>query len=426
MASRLNCTLRCLLPLIFALCVFLSIPAQVPASAEAQESNLAKLNFSNVILHLRTAHPIEIGSLTAILPVTWTSLPTLRSTLSPLLGSLDCVSQVLIVCPESLLLKSRAAIRELVRTAPESLDHPDVSFHSWGGEGDPTAVVLQAAARASTKWLLLLDDTGFNGLSKRTREMLLCPMAADLPIGPRGVVGNQSCAPPSPETRPASYLLPPFTIPSALAQGSHRDWSDFGRAISQSRRDRLGGVVRGYGDPDASWCNSVCHPDTSVPANQRETFPLRKSPDNPLATTRSPPGLFIFLLPNIEDLYVVLQLLCRLDDAGHSLKILLYSGSRPASGVREPSSRCSLQYDTLSSGRTERHLIYDWVERMDREANIIFTVNDAATQPVTSERATLVRIPREDLMHAHWMGSLTLTEWMSMAPFYYSGSASLI
>ncbi|KAJ6591739.1 hypothetical protein DFH09DRAFT_1273592 [Mycena vulgaris] len=244
--------------------------------------------------------------------------------------------------------------------------------------------------------------------------MLLCPIASDLPLGPRGVIGspaNRSCAPPSPKTLPASYLLPPFTLPRSLIQKFHEDWPDLGRTISQAREDQVGGVVRGYGDPDSNWCNSVCHHGTSSPtdplgANDFET-PFT---EDALATSRRLHGLFVFLLPNIDDLHHVLQLLCRLDDAGHSIKILLYNEPRPASGVREPSSSCHLRYDTLTE-RTAHPRIHDWLARVEREADIILAVSDSTTQPVISEHATFVRIPREDLEHVRWMGSLSLAEW---------------
>ncbi|KAJ7504551.1 hypothetical protein B0H11DRAFT_1710127 [Mycena galericulata] len=357
---------------------------------------------------LWATHAIETGSLTAVLPVTLLSLPVLQTTLSPFFDSLSCVSKVVVVCPEPLLAQSRAAIRELVRSAPENINHPDVSLHSWPGGSDPTAVVLQAAARASTKWVMLLDDAGFSGLSERTRGMLLCPVAADLPIGPRGVLGTQSCAPPSPQTRPVSYLLPPFTLPSTLVQGSHADWSDLGNTISKSRQDQLGGVLRGYGDPDVNWCNGVCNHDISPLVKETSTSSF---PYNGPSRSSSLPGRFVFLLPNIEDLLLVQQLLCTLQNAGHSLKILLYSDFRPAPGIREPQLRCRLPYDAPSATRHIFSTIHDWMERTEPEADIVFTVDDAATRPVTSERGTVIRIPREDLMHVDWMGSLALAEW---------------
>ncbi|KAJ7767459.1 hypothetical protein DFH07DRAFT_915684 [Mycena maculata] len=415
MAYRRHCTPRCLVPLLFVLYVFLSIPVQIPAGTEAQDSqlsierpntNLANSDkFSSVVRDLRTARIIETGSLTAILPVTSSSLPTFRDTLSPFLGSLSCVSKVFVVCPESLLPQSRASIRELMGLVPENLNHPDVSLHPWRDGGDPIAGVLRTAAQASSKWILLLDDAGFDGLSGRTRDMLLCPMAADLPVGPRGVMDDR-CVPPSPEMRPASYLLPPFTLPSALIQMSHSDWSDLGRAISLSRNDRLGGIVRGHGDPDVNWCNGVCHSDS--PTNHSRLF--SGAPFPPTTSRRSPPGHFVFLLPNIDDLHLVLHLLCKLDHSGHFLKILLHSDPRPASGVKSRSS-CYLEYDTLSPGRYVYPMIYDWLQRLEREVDVIFIVDDPATQSVKNERATLVRIPPEDLMHTHWMGSLSLTEW---------------
>jgi hypothetical protein len=393
--------------------IFLSLIEQDPV-VQRPDQGLADFNFSSVVLELRDANLVDAGSMTAVLPVTLTSLSTLRNTLSPFVGPSNCVSKVLVVCPESLLSQARAAIRRAVRSAPESVDHPDISLYPWVGAGDLTTGVLQAATQASTKWLLLLDDTGLSGLSDRTRETLLCPVAADLPIGPRGVVGspgNWSCAPPSPETVPALYLLPPFALPSLLVQVLHEDWVDLGLAIALSRKDRLGGVVRSFGDADSNSCN---HPQYVSDPTDATTFSA-PFPEDPFSTSH---GVFGFLLPNIDDLHVILQLACQLHDSGHSIKILLYSESRSASGMRETYSSCYLQYDTVKiDERNSYAIIYDWLDRLEHEPDVIFTVNEPPTQSVRSEHATIIRIPRDDLMHAHWMGTLSLREWMSTVPF---------
>ncbi|KAJ7126544.1 hypothetical protein C8R43DRAFT_1211266 [Mycena crocata] len=403
-----KCMPRCLLTFLFALCVFLSIPAQqVPAEAPSPQLSFSDedlTNFSSVFLQLT---PVEPGSLTAIFPVTTTSLPILQNTLSAFLALPNCVSKVLVVCPEFLLIQSRTAIRQAVRSAPDNVNYSDISLHPWRSESDPTAAVLHAASQVSTKWVLLLDDGGFSGLSDRTRKMLICPVASELPFGPRGVIessGNYSCALPTATVRPASYLLPPFVFPSSVVRESHDNWSDLGHAVAQSRKDGLGGVVRSFGDPDTNWCSGVCQRGV---ANQHGA---RESP----AQTNSLHGLFIFLLPTLEDLHLILQLVCRLYDAEHAVKILLYSDERPASSVKGTSSNCRPQYDTLSETKTERRvyaMIYDWLDRVEGFVDVVFTVDEPAMQSIKSQRTTFVRIPREDLRHVDWMGSLSLAEW---------------
>ncbi|KAJ7623375.1 hypothetical protein FB45DRAFT_925409, partial [Roridomyces roridus] len=353
MARRWNWAL---LPLVFAFYLFLSAPKgeEIPTDA------------SNVLADLR---PIQTTSLTALFPVT--SLAALPNTLSLFLRPAGCVSKVVVVCPESLLAQCRATVRELVRSAPSHLHHPDISIHSWRGVGDSTAAVLQAAGQASTKWLLLMDNVGFDGLSERTRDTVLCPVAPNFPTGPRGVLENGSCVSPSPHPRLASYLMPPFTLPKALVQQSHRDWSDLGRTISQSRLDRLGGIVRGYGDHDAHWCNGVCQ--TDLPSST---------------------GFFVFLLSDIDDLRTIMPLPCALDAVGHSVRILLHShpaGTQP--------SICDLRYETIP---------YPLI--LEEQVDVVFAVDEHA---VVSSRATIIRVPREDLQHVHWMETLTLIEWMN-------------
>ncbi|KAJ7077905.1 hypothetical protein B0H15DRAFT_789368 [Mycena belliarum] len=370
--------------------------------------NSTVFNFSSLVLEIDNTPSVEAGSLTAIIPVTLTSLGVLRDALSPFFSLTGCVSRVLVLCPESLLSQSRAAVRQVMRSARENPNHPDVSLHPWGVGSDPTVAILEAAAHASTKWLLLLDDAGLSGLTNRTREMLLCPVAANQPIGPRGIVagpGSGSCAPPSLEMRPALYLLPPFTLPSSLIRKGCEDWSDLGRAISQAQNSQIGGVIRGYGDPDTNGCNGICARDPSSPMDQLAlSTPILEAR---LSTARAH-GRFIFLLSNMGDLHLVLPVLCRLHETGHLVKILLYTSSHPAS----VSSSCRLHYDTLAYESNVYSGIRDWLDRLEGDhTDVIFTVSEPATHGVTSNHATMIRIPREDLEHVHWMGSLSLTEW---------------
>ncbi|KAF7356762.1 Succinate dehydrogenase [ubiquinone] iron-sulfur subunit, mitochondrial [Mycena venus] len=409
MAGGKFCRARWLLPLLFVLYIFLSLPEQDPPEQRVDQDFAGSLNFSSSILELDGVPIVEAGSLAAVLPATSTSLLTLRNTLSPFLHTPSCISKVLVVCPESLLSQARVAVRQAVRSAPESDHNPDVSLYPWNG--NPVPGVFHAATQASTKWLLLLDESGLGSLSERTREMLLCPVTVNLPTGPRGVVGspgNWSCAHPSPETLPASYLLPPFVIPSSLVQEIYEDWPGFGQAVSQSRMDRLGGVVRGLGDPDSNWCNIPPYRAFIQPDITTLSAPF---PADPFLTSG---GLFVFLLPNIDDLRVVLQLVCRLQESGHSLKVLLYSESRTVLGIPETyNSRCHFQYDAMrETGRDIYPMVYDWLDRTEHEPDVIFTLDEPATRPVQSERAVVIRIPRDDLPYVQWMGSLSLTEWM--------------
>ncbi|KAJ7760393.1 hypothetical protein B0H16DRAFT_570480 [Mycena metata] len=397
---RKLCKSRYLVLFLFALYILISRPKLTPAEQRPRQRP-PNFNFSSVVQELEHARSIEPGSLTAVLPVTLTSLANLLTTLDPLLSRPSCVSKVLVVCPESLLSRARAVVRQAVRSSSEASNHPDVLLYPW--PGDPTTAVLHAATESTTEWMLLLDETGLGPVSARTRNALTCPVTSVLPIGPRGVIGspsNWSCAPPTPETRSALYLLPPFTLPSSLVQGYHETWSDFGRAVSQSREDQLGGIIRSFGDPDSNWCNDGRQYSTP-------TINLTRLS----AHIEGPNGLFVILLPNIIDLRLIVPLVCRLHNSAFSVKILLYSESRITSD-EEISSGCQFQYDTIwSTERLVSSMISDWLDRVGRKADVVFTVSEPATQFLTSEYPTIVRIPRQDLGHAHWMGSLSLVEW---------------
>ncbi|KAJ7801868.1 hypothetical protein B0H14DRAFT_3782202 [Mycena olivaceomarginata] len=210
-SRRKICRARWLPLCLFVLYLFVSIPEQDPPLQRVDQDLARSLDFSRVVLELSEAHVVGAGSLTAVLPVTPTSLLTLRNALSPLVSPPSCVSKVLVVCPEFLLSQARLAIRQAVRAAPESDHPPDVSLYPWNG--DPIAGVLHAATQPSTKWLLLLDETDLSGVSNRTRAMLLCPVASGLPNGPRGVTGspgNLSCE--APVARDTASVLSAATI----------------------------------------------------------------------------------------------------------------------------------------------------------------------------------------------------------------------
>ncbi|KAK7030635.1 hypothetical protein R3P38DRAFT_3394049 [Favolaschia claudopus] len=345
-----------------------------------------------------TGTVVEAGSLVAVLPVTLASLSTLNDTLSLLISPPSCVSQVLIVCPESLHSRIRTTIRQTLRAAPDSEYSPGVSLYSWNG--NPSAGVLIAATQLSYKWLLLLDDTDMKSLSDRTRRMLLCPILGDVPIGPRGVAGasdNLSCLPPSSEMRPASYLLPPFALPASLVSQIHGSWSELGRAVSDSRKTSYGGVVRGYGDPDLDWCNQPRHSSFSALAQKHSS------------TTA---GLFLFLLPNIGDLRLLVKLMCRLQTSGHSVKVLLYSEPSADLDHEIYDSGCHISYQAMNpTARLVHTTILDWVERIDGNPDVIFALKEPATQLLQIDRFVIVRVPRDDLPYVYWMGSLSLVEW---------------
>ncbi|KAJ7050496.1 hypothetical protein C8F01DRAFT_1000676 [Mycena amicta] len=385
-----RCFVR-VVPFLVVLYIVLSGPSHVPHEPFSSNS-------TNLFAELE---PFS-GSLTAVLPVTRSSLPVLKDTLAALIGPSTCVTKVLVTCPEYLLAQTRVVIQQAVR-APSSEYQPDITLHPSTSNGGSVFAVLKAASTlVATERVLILDETGFDGLSIRTRDSLLCPGATHIPIGPRGVVSsNRSCALPSLQPQPAVYLLPPFTIPTSLLQEPTRmeTWAAMGHSVSQGLGNKLGGVVRSFGDADSNYCGR------QFTVLDQDIRPI----SSPFSNAASDLGLFMFLLPNYKILQVTLPAMCALHETGHEVRVLLYSEVRLSSAVWG-TPRCYLQYESFgkkSDGLLQK--VHDWVDQQDRSADVVVTLDDL---PKLDVGTTLVRIPQEDLEYVQWMGTLSLREWL--------------
>ncbi|CAK5267615.1 unnamed protein product [Mycena citricolor] len=367
--------------LLAGLCfILLCIPGGKPQSRR-KEFNDEEVRLGFPMKLNTTSSSSFKSSFTAILPITDRTFSNFEDLLDPFFSLSSCVTDVLIACPESLLPQARLVVRQIVLSSAQDRKHVDMSLYSWNVEQHSSSrIILEAASKMTTDWLLLLDEEGLSGLTGRTRDMLLCPASLELPIGSRGVFaqsGSASCVVPSPDPTATLYLKPPFSIPRALIKKAYKDWAELGRAIS-SPQDGIGGVMRGW-EGDGDWCSTS------------------RSDGAPLSVT------FVFVLSSRSDLSAASHLICRLLSAHHEVRILLHSENEG-----DDHMACDLTWDGLADSSAS---VLEWLDRLDQVPDVLFAVEDLAAG--YSARTVIVRVPREDLAHTSWMGSMSYLEWIN-------------
>jgi len=385
--------------------------------------------------------PISPDSLTAVLPLTPNSALLLEDTLSSLFMRPNRLREVIVLCPQSLVSQAQMTIKRL--SSPVS-DIPGLLVHPLVDDLDEQSVILRGISQVSTEWALVLDSLGLTKEDGTTRDLLLNPPVNHLPFGPRGFyvsrTGNVSCILQSNTPQPASYLYPPFVIPTSLILVNGTSWPALGKRISDSRTDGLGGIVIGGGTTARDWCSTIgpAHVmqhsfkfNTSWPMNAS----TRYAHDFEFNGTSHAPqdfGVFGIILPTLDDLYLLNPLACMLYNTGHRLSIFIYHEISTSNGMGGYEARgftsqhCTLHY-TVQSGTTTEHLprppghllAVDWLQTSKIHPDILLHPNDddftaglGIFQREEFLRNTVfVRLPQQDFPHTAWMGSLTINEW---------------
>ncbi|EGO22081.1 hypothetical protein SERLADRAFT_440103 [Serpula lacrymans var. lacrymans S7.9] len=385
----------------------------------------------HVVRLFERALPIDARSLTAILPVS--SPHNLSATLAPLLDSPTKLARVILVCPQPILSDVRKTLAQLVYTG--SHQHPQFSLYPASHLHSHSLISL-AASRVKSDWILFLNDDGLAGVGKRTRDMLLNPLAIPLPLGPTGAISRRStsCTPPASVPYPASHLSPPFVAPLSVFHlaanlstlGYNHPWLDLANLVSRSRSDHLAAVLLNLDHLTSNPCPalSIRH---SLPTTLHPNFNLSAKYASLAADWQhpqtSPHGTFALAFPTVSDLYAFLPVACRLFNTGYSLNLLLYRPNHlhfeNANGTHVWSDDCRLSYDVLSINSPS---FAHWLASLQHLPDIIvaLTEQDSVSSGISTtlqhesyNHITLVRLPREDIPHSYWMGSLSLLEWQN-------------
>ncbi|KAL0953529.1 hypothetical protein HGRIS_004750 [Hohenbuehelia grisea] len=386
---------------------------------------------------------IRPHSMTAILPLDRESLAFLPKALETLLVVPSRLQGIWIVVPEHLLVQSRRIIRESP-FLDQLGEHPDISLHPWPDNGAESAhgAVLRIADEVSSDWILILDENYLEAVDSSTRKVLLNPLAIPLPVGPEGYCissVNATRVKAELPLHPASYLLPPFVIPTSLLRGAPQIhpknvWPDLGQHVATSRPDNVGGLVLHH-----AFLPSVpeIHQPQSEEIQQSEQVILIEEPTRAdahstekcdiLAKNPSATGKFVLVFPSLTDVPQFSIAACKIQDAGHSLRVLIYHAPMDYSQTKREVvwKSCSLEYDILPLGDINlvdldygSDVIDDWMRTYFDLPDIVVLSDDG---PLSShlERllrhqapaSTIIKLPREDLPYTAWMGTLTLEEW---------------
>ncbi|KAG2150308.1 uncharacterized protein EDB93DRAFT_1084429 [Suillus bovinus] len=368
--------------------------------------------------------PIENHSLTAIMPILSHSFEDLKFLLSPLLVPSDTIREVILICPQAILSDARRVLEKILSNS-DTVDHPNISLLPYTSSSFYTSTLTNAVFRIRTEWVLVLDNHGLQGLNSEQQAYLLCPLSISLPVGPNGFLrfpANSSRILATNRLEPAEYLIPPFVAPTHLFTrtflhlADSDPWLAFGMHVAKTHIEMIGGLVL---PSDISNC---CEQNFHLPCLEKIQIEHNQtgilSADNGSRTQKRPAsasGHFVLVVPHLEDLHAFVPVLCRLQSVGHTISVLLYLASS-SDAMYCSSENCTLQYSTLSHTAPTLH---KWLDSLGALPDVIFTldVQDFVSVTFTMvllhepyRKTTLIRLPRTDISHSDWIGSLTLRE----------------
>ncbi|KDQ61549.1 hypothetical protein JAAARDRAFT_190293 [Jaapia argillacea MUCL 33604] len=373
-------------------------------------------------------------SLTAILPLISQNLAELPELLSTLTQGPTRPSEVILVCPESLLSRARKVLLEFASTLG-SEHHLEFSLHPFPDALSPSQSVIAATAFATTDWVLILDLHGLKGVGADARDVLLNPRSLPaLPIGPTGVVssavGNFSCIRYADAPQSASFLLPPFASPSTLLQDIITSnltgvalWAHLGHQLSHSHPEAIGGTVIGTSSSNMAVCIAALQ-------SSGELGERRYGTDATGTSESESSTVFAIVLESPGDLRRFAQVPCALQQGGYSVKILISTSARDATTMEIHESRmkgiqtlntshCLLSFQTTpspTSGVRDIIHIPEWLAALSPKPAVIITTMDEVVFRLVSLQGrfgspTFVSLPRRDLLYCDWMSSLSFQEW---------------
>ncbi|KAG2039899.1 hypothetical protein BDR03DRAFT_932959 [Suillus americanus] len=367
--------------------------------------------------------PIENHSLTAILPILSHSFEGLEVLLSPFLVPSDTIREVILICPQTILSDARQVLKKILSYS-DTVDHPNLSLLPYTSSSFYNSTLTSAIFRVRTEWMLVLDNHGLQGLSSGQKAYLLSPLSISLPVGPNGFLrfpANSSRILATSDLEPAEYLIPPFVAPTHLFPRTFSHladsdpWLAFGVHVAKTHLEMIGGLVL---PSDISNLNCCEHNSRfpSLEMTQIEHNSTRiLSADSDGHTQKSASGRFALVVPQLEDLYAFMPVLCRFQSAGHIVSVLLYQAS-PSDTMHCSSEDCTLQCSTLSHSAPTFH---NWLDSLDTSPDVVFALDVQDFMSVTFtmvllhepyRKTTLIRLPRADIPHSDWIGSLTLLE----------------
>jgi hypothetical protein len=393
-------------------------------------ANISRSSTAPSLLSYASKHPIKDNKegdsqssqsgeyvVTAILPVTLDSLQSLPQQLGTLLQQRLHLHEILLLCQPEHQAQTRKVLFSIL--SEEADDHQaEISIFNWSSHLQEGAALIHAAQRIdiSPDRILLLGTDSLESYGSGTLAMLTGRFATPLPVGPRGFNihdGDISCLSANSSPNVASFVVPPFSVapflipPHDLSLDSVYDiWFSLGEHISRARHEGVGGIVIDF-DKNSSWCSSDQNDSSN---SQRRISP---TPEVEAAHTS---GIFVVILPSLDDLSLFASLVCRLWSSGHDVRILLtdpnISAGVKLSSLIPQQSSCAPGVESLHSINSPAELDA-WLETLSVVPDVILTIPSIFLSYKDSPSYTIINIPREDLAYCDWMSTLSLEAWKS-------------
>lgn len=397
--------------------------------------------------HMSELLPSHSARITAVLPVTPLSISSLNAEISSILEHSTYLDQVVLLTPPTLLLQAKQSIRTFLGTWGTS-GHVELTVSPWL-TGTQDVASLRAARQTTSDFVLFLDDSGLQQTESHIREALLLlePFSTTVPIGPYGFSDGQSltCISSSEMPQPATFLIPPFVMPSTLFPSDDLKeetifgiWRALGESIATPQRDSIGGFVIGPNNVSAPWCRSN-KAGSIIETTEGYSFdisldPTEQSSDQDATNEtcdadsdylRPALGFFLLVFSALTDLHNFSPAACRLQSDGHNVHVLLYDEGLCSPPQTSADTKilvlasCKLEYSVLPVG-SEIEVptsLEEWIQCHSLSADVILTTLSEEERFYLRMRSengsTVIHIPSSDLPFCDWMGSLTLQEYKS-------------
>lgn len=389
---------------------------------------------------------LESGSVAAILPVTETTLPSLRQILDPLLQDHSSISEVTLLCRLELF----PPISKMLRDGRLDMD-VDIQVVVWPsdlGEGQAT---IRAVSSLTSEYVLVLESNGLSALHEEARDLFVTqPFLLDMPTGLCGASFLQEsnhtlCVKPFADPKPVSFALPPFFMPTSSLKGFNTSvdgeinfWMQLGRGLLHA--DGIGAFIRRSDKShDRVWCHDLCQKlsiSTEEPALQQCPSIQDDATQSDDRSNLANSTTIAIIMPTLGDLNQISSTICAFIHKGLNLRVLVLSEAAVPSSTHEKpfpwiqdhfiSGDCELLFSTLhlsSNSYANAEAVDFWLGSQNETASVIVYVhevqerfNSAASmisQAIDMHRekgVTVIKIPQNDLSSCDWMGTLSIAE----------------
>lgn len=387
------------------------------------------LNHLPVLQHIDS----DMGTVTAVLPVTIGNIGNLHNITQPLISEDSSVAAIIFVCHAELLSALNA-----IYLGESATSFLDISVSIWPEGFQEDKAVISAATGTRTDYILLLSSSGMVGLdSKMQMRLLSHPVLLDLPVGVCGVVDNEGrasrCVSPTAEPQPVSFLVPPMVLPAAILKGynatadtSYNPWKELANALTSD--NNIGGYVQQGDSHISSWCSIHC-----------ESIKGSLSVSQGIHSTSATETSFVsssiaIILPTVQNLEDFSNAACRLLRNGIRMHVLILSHNAHHFSQRNSSypwlhdnlisRRCQIPYSALHESHNEfanAEAASYWLDASKvSHSSILIGISSKqlSALDVDLERrrmggTTIIKIPIHDLPFTDWIGSLTEMELSS-------------